>query len=78
MNTCQVPDCGKLATFHSWPANAAHPDEGGMQTCNEHLVEGMSHLPGHPDPEHWRVFPIHEGSPPYCLASCPTCHPVSP
>ncbi len=71
---CQVPACGKPATYHSFPANAPHPDEG-MATCDAHLSEGMSHLPGQPAPEHWRVFPLHDGSPPYCAVTCSTCHP---
>lgn len=56
---CQVPECGKNATFHTFPANAANPDENGMQTCDEHLSQGMSHLVGTSAPEHWRVFPLH-------------------
>lgn len=55
---CQVLGCGKLATFHSFPADAVHPDEGGMQTCDEHLSEGMSSIAGQPMPNHWRVFPL--------------------
>jgi hypothetical protein len=53
---CQVPGCGALATFHSFPSRAVHPDEGGMQTCDVHLAEGMSCISGQPMPEHWRVF----------------------
>lgn len=49
-----------------------------MATCDAHLSEGMSHLPGQPAPEHWRVFPLHEGSPPYCAVTCPTCHSTPP
>jgi len=74
---CQVQGCGKPATYHSFPNNARHPDEGGMQTCDGHLNEGMSALAGQPDPEHWLVYSLHEGSPPYCLVTCPTCHPVT-
>lgn len=73
---CQVSGCVKDATYHSFPANASHPDEGGMQTCDGHLAEGMSTIQGQPTPEHWRVFPIHESSPPLCLVTCPTCHPA--
>jgi hypothetical protein len=47
-----------------------------MLTCDLHLSEGMSHLLGQPAPDHWRVFPLHEGSPPYCAVTCPTCHPT--
>jgi hypothetical protein len=53
---CQVPDCGKPATYHSFPANSTHPDESGMQTCDAHLCDGMSHMVGQPEPDHWRVF----------------------
>jgi len=56
--TCQVIDCGKPATFHAFANNATHPNDWGMQTCDGHLSEGMSHLPGQPEPEHWRVFAI--------------------
>lgn len=58
VSLCQVVDCGSSATFHSFPCNAVHPDEWGMQTCDDHLSEGMSHLQGQPEPDHWRVFPI--------------------
>lgn len=54
--TCQVPCCGATATFHTFPATTANPDEGGMQTCDTHLIEGMSCIDGQPTPEHWRVF----------------------
>jgi len=55
---CQVPECGKAAEYHAYPANAVHPDEGGMQTCAAHLSEGMSTIAGQPAPDHWRVFPL--------------------
>lgn len=61
---CQVPDCGKVATYHSFPANASHPDEGGMMTCDGHLAEGVSHLAGTPEPEYWRVFSVHRTATP--------------
>jgi hypothetical protein len=55
---CQVEGCAAFATFHSFPSNAVHPDEGGMQTCNDHLYHGMSVIAGQSDPEYWRVFPL--------------------
>ncbi len=55
---CQISECGKSATFHSFPANSVHPDERGMLTCDAHLSEGMSYLEGTSAPEHWRVFPL--------------------
>lgn len=70
-NICQVSHCGKQATFHSFPANAAHPDENGMQTCDAHLSEGMSNLMGQPTPEHWRVFPLQSDNAPGVMVDPP-------
>jgi hypothetical protein len=59
---CQVLECEKNATYRIFPANAVHPSKGGMQTCDDHLNYGMSHIVGQPAPEHWCVFPVHVGN----------------
>lgn len=74
---CQAAECLNPATWTTHASNERRPDMGSTQVCDDHLAEpGLCQASGLPDPDSWTVVPIHEGSPPYCLASCPTCHPA--
>lgn len=73
---CQALDCLNDACWETYASNERRPDMGGTQVCDQHLVEpGLCPRADMPSPDSWTVVAIHEGSPPYCLVTCPTCHP---